>query len=718
MATLKGQSIAASYQDLVKRADTYSQTGTNIELMDDSGDVQATGLYLESGAVTDNVGIGTATPSTRLHVYDDSGSTAVCTINNQYGAGANNVLLVKGGANESSGKVFEVQDHGGQSDFVVTGTGNVGIGDTDPSEAKLSITGVLASDYGLKIDNDQNTTALYIDADGVTSNHTFFIDAPTTTSGRVVLVNDCDSLTTGSVALFTSNSSDVSVRKLVNIINDNTAAVGAIPLYIQQDSTGPAISATGGIVEQGGVLKENLLTNSGFDVWSNSTLVEATSGAAPVLDGANAALINNLLTNGGFDSATTEWAVNRGSLSSTAGGKTGNCLTITESGGGGGNPQAYQTVTTVVGKLYQFTAYVNDGTEATYRVYIGTGGAGTYNNYDSGDKNSSDDWTSSVESLLFEATGTSTTISIEQRAANASGTTLLVDSVTLYEVTPACVAANALAPDTMTKSSALNIWRQHNDGGTYTKDGSYYSLKATNTAATEYLYFKNVTLEEELQRFAGRNVAFGVWVKTDTASHARLRLYNGDANTYSTYHTGGNTWEWLEVTATIDASPDSVMFAVHLTTDTKTAYISQPMLVFGSSIGEGNYTRPQGEWVNLEERTLMFNDTESGDVAQTTLNLEAASDGKIPKGAKTVDMFVYARDSDSTTVGGCYYYLLGLSNPSWSHNGNLDGMPDDKFQYWQHTVPLDADGDLDYIFYASGSDTLQISFYANRVQLR
>jgi hypothetical protein len=146
-------------------------------------------------------------------------------------------------------------------------------------------------------------------------------------------------------------------------------------------------------------------------------------------------------------------------------------------------------------------------------------------------------------------------------------------------------------------------------------------------------------------------------------------------------------------------------------------YISQPMLVFGSSIGEGNYTRPQGEWVNLEARTLMFNDAESGDVAQTTLNLEAASDGKIPKGAKTVDMFVYARDSDSTTVGGCYYYLYGLAS-DWSHNGNLDGMPDDEFQYWQHTISLDANGDFDYLFWASGSDTLQISFYANRVQLR
>ena len=69
MATLKGQTIAASYQDLVKRADTYSQAGTNIELMTDTDSTIApTGLYLESGATTDNVGIGVADPDQALEV--------------------------------------------------------------------------------------------------------------------------------------------------------------------------------------------------------------------------------------------------------------------------------------------------------------------------------------------------------------------------------------------------------------------------------------------------------------------------------------------------------------------------------------------------------------------------------------------------------------------------------------------------------------------------
>ena len=68
MATLKGSSIASTYIQLVKRADTYSQTGTNIELMIADGTIAPTGLYLESGATTDNVGIGIAAPAAQLHI--------------------------------------------------------------------------------------------------------------------------------------------------------------------------------------------------------------------------------------------------------------------------------------------------------------------------------------------------------------------------------------------------------------------------------------------------------------------------------------------------------------------------------------------------------------------------------------------------------------------------------------------------------------------------
>jgi hypothetical protein len=70
MATnIKDTTIASTYKFLLKRdSGTYSQTGMNVELQNDSGVALATGLYLESGATTDYVGIGVAAPAQLLHV--------------------------------------------------------------------------------------------------------------------------------------------------------------------------------------------------------------------------------------------------------------------------------------------------------------------------------------------------------------------------------------------------------------------------------------------------------------------------------------------------------------------------------------------------------------------------------------------------------------------------------------------------------------------------
>ncbi len=58
------------------------------------------------------------------------------------------------------------------------------------------------------------------------------------TTGTGLAISNADALTTGTIANFTSNSADVTARNLVKIINDNTAAVGAVPLYLQQDAVG------------------------------------------------------------------------------------------------------------------------------------------------------------------------------------------------------------------------------------------------------------------------------------------------------------------------------------------------------------------------------------------------------------------------------------------------------------------------------------------------
>jgi hypothetical protein len=302
------------------------------------------------------------------------------------------------------------------------------------------------------------------------------------------------------------------------------------------------------------------------------------------------------------------------------------------------------------------------------------------------------------------------------------GATNWAATFTVYEVTPGCVAADALACDGWGKDSTLDIWRQHNDGGTLTKDGSFYALKTTTQAVDRTLYanFSQDGKAEMYQRYAGRTVTLGCWAKTSSANHVSLRIYDG-TDTESAYHTGGGGWEWLEVTDTISATAVHFRPTFFFNLDATTAYISQPMLVFGNSIGEGNYTRPQGEIIWTEQR--MYNSaglTESSlsNVSETTLNIEEESLGMVPKGAKAVHATITVNDSDSAANGGNIRFLHKASGNTHVRV-DCQGRANDKIEYWTGWIPCTSTGDLIYKINSSGGGaTLDLTFVMSGVELR
>ena len=151
--------------------------------------------------------------------------------------------------------------------------------------------------YGIEIDQNGNQASIYIDSEA-TTNNCFQINAPTSNSGHVLNMEAVDALTTGSAIRIDAGGTTLAstaagglveimydgagtgINNLLFVKNDHVSAVNTVGIYVQQDSTEPAISATGGIVEQGGALKENLLSNSGFDCWSNGTPVAVATVAA------------------------------------------------------------------------------------------------------------------------------------------------------------------------------------------------------------------------------------------------------------------------------------------------------------------------------------------------------------------------------------------------------------------------------------------------------
>ncbi|MFH1428401.1 MAG: hypothetical protein ABIH39_01535 [Candidatus Margulisiibacteriota bacterium] len=379
-----------------------------------------------------------------------------------------------------------------------------------------------------------------------------------------------------------------------------------------------------------GISLVNLLTNSGFGVWSNSGLTQGVTGRQTDFN------VSEILADAD-GSSFASW-VEAGATMTDAGAN----LLITEAASGGTQTSRY-VLTVEIGKLYKVAVVTVDGTGAwgaTDILKAQANGGGALIASKTG-------LAAGTHSIIFEATAVNNEIEIFTNLGAAGGTTLNITSIYVDEVTPGCVAADALGPDGWYKDTTLDVWRQHNDA-IYTKDGAFYSLKAITGAASDFLRYPLNTiraLPEWYQRFAGRIVTVGVWVYTDTASHVRIEINDGVGADSSSYHTGGSTFEWIEVTYTVSTAASQFWVDIRFAINATTAYISQPMLVFGSSIGEGNYVPSVGAIVNCEKNIALTDYTADAVAADATINLESQSNGMIPKGCKAVHGWIEGQNS-------------------------------------------------------------------------
>ena len=485
----------------------------------------------------------------------------------------------------------------------------------------------------------------------------------------------------GAVTNAVSSQNQIVIGYEATGVANNSVTLGNAStdhVYAAQDSVDTAAGVvTGAIVHAkdiattDGVLKENLITNSGFGVWSNGTLENVGS---------------DLITNGGFGSNTNDWDSQNAVLSSEGSGQSGNCLKVLQNSGSSG--YASQDITTVIGKLYKVSFYLKQGSGTAAFVRAGTS---QYGSEVTGDIMLSETGSWAAHSYVFEATATTTYVQFAHGGTDTQYA--FYDTITMYEVTPGCVAGDDKACDGWTKLTATDIWRQehidigHASNTTNSHNGSYYALRmlSSGNANGDLRYTIN---SPEVALYKGRTVTAGAWVKTDASSQVKLNIVDDDGSNFSSLNSGTG-WEWLEVTTTISASATYIALYV-FGTNTKTIYISQPMLVLGNSIGSGNYTRPQGEVIYLETTTHRKltdydNVTISSDVA--TVNLEAQSEGRIPKNAKAVQLRFVGK---SSTVGA---FML-IDNRSVRNNLHVYSQVSNVVTSATAIVATDDNGDI------------------------
>ena len=458
-------------------------------------------------------------------------------------------------------------------------------------------------------------------------------------------------------------------------------------------------------------LREQMLYNADFGVWSLSGLASGTTGAQS--DYEIGAAIYNEDAEGADDSGNWVKTDCNMALTNDPGngcGGSNNYYTITETA-------ATQRITRVlagltVGHIYKCSICINNGT--------GTWADATLDIMDNALANVIESTALATEaawadySVIFEATEANNQIAIN--LALGGGLTAKLDDIRVIEVGPGCFAANTYGPDTWTKTTTLDLLRVQNDA---THCRGLYGIEVTKGAdGVEYLnaFGRIYNKEAHYKLFRYRTVSLGCWVYSVTsAANVKLQLNDSDGTTESAAHCPADTLTWMEITRTCGATITSFTPRILFDGDTAdVAYVSQPMLVFGSSIGEGNYRPRQQELIWLEyyiSSNLLDNlISQSDSGAYIDINLEADSDAKLPKGAKAIQ--IYGNVADSGSLAQTWDAILALrANVLRELNFFIScaGTANDAQANQTAFCPLDDNGDYDYQIYASGANTFDIT---------
>ena len=116
----------------------------------------------------------------------------------------------------------------------IDSVGNVGIGDTDPSEAKLSISNIASGDYGLLISSTNDTYhSMFIEGNSLTTGSA--IKAATSSTGLVSGTGG------GLVEIFSTGNTSTNANNLMLMLNDHASSSATTVLRLKQNSTGNSL---------------------------------------------------------------------------------------------------------------------------------------------------------------------------------------------------------------------------------------------------------------------------------------------------------------------------------------------------------------------------------------------------------------------------------------------------------------------------------------------
>lgn len=161
------------------------------------------------------------------------------------------------------------------------------------------------------------------------------------------------------------------------------------------------------------------------------------------------------------------------------------------------------------------------------------------------------------------------------RHRNTSGTaTAYYDDFMAYDTIPPqywTLDANTTLSTTEPNTSIV-----HTAGGCSTKFNFAY-IPTTGTRAGFYQDIQNLG-GRNLTYWKGKKVTYGCWVWASVANRAHIFILDNVIASYSSFHTGNSTWQYLTVTGTISATAANVLCGCEITGGSTTAYIDDAIV--------------------------------------------------------------------------------------------------------------------------------------------
>jgi hypothetical protein len=169
-------------------------------------------------------------------------------------------------------------------------------------------------------------------------------------------------------------------------------------------------------------------------------------------------------------------------------------------------------------------------------------------------------------------------------------------------------------------------------------DTGGYGMKVNLTAPGSSDSYERIkqTLDNPT-RFAGQTLIFGMKVRTATANRVRLSITDGVSTAYSSYQTGGGTFEKLTVALACSQSASAITVKVEITSDfsSDAVYIDSGFVyTIESSMSQTArdalvYFRPDDPLTLLVSTLSIFgalNESQGADIASaSTINLDTAT---------------------------------------------------------------------------------------------